>query len=64
MCMSPPKVAKAPERQAARPPNQSDVDMRADGIAKRRKGYAATLLTSPQGTLGAPATTAQTTLGG
>jgi hypothetical protein len=62
--MAPPKIAKAPERQAARPPNQSDVDMRAQGISKRRKGYAATILTSPQGTFGSPSTTAQTTLGG
>lgn len=55
MCiMKMPKVPKIPERQAPRPPNQSDVVSRQEGRQRRRMGYLAAIKTGPRGTLGAP----------
>lgn len=58
MCMSAPDVPVTPERQAARAPDKGATADRVDAARKRRMSYAASILTSPQGVMGAPATTA------
>lgn len=55
-----------PERQSARAPDGGDATIRAGDANKRRLAYAASILTTPGGALGSPATTsggAKTVLG-
>ena len=56
MCISTPDVPEVPERQAARTPGTSAAE-RSDDRARRRMAMAASVLTGPGGTLGAPAVT-------
>lgn len=58
MCLSTPTVQKPAERQAARAPDGGAVTARSDEAQRRRMAMAASILTSPQGALGAPMTTA------
>ena len=54
-----PDVPTVPERQSAKQPESAGGTAgRAADIAKRRMQYAASILTSPQGVLGAAGTTA------
>lgn len=58
MCVSAPDVPQSAERQAAKAPDKSGVADRLDAAKRRRMSYAASILTSPQGVMGAPQTTA------
>ena len=59
---APPTV---PLKQAAKAPDAGSTDTSVNSTARRRLAYAATVLTSPTGTMGAPSTTAgSATLGG
>lgn len=62
MCTSTPDVPTMPERQATKLPDSGSTANNSDAAAKRRRGLYASILTSPQGTMGAP-TTSATTLG-
>ena len=62
MCVSTPEVPEVPDRQAARAPDGGEAGVRADDKSKRRMAFAASILSGPGGTLGAPSTTAN--LGG
>ncbi len=62
MCTSTPDVPTIPERQVTKLPDSGSTAGNADAAAKRRRGLYASIMTSPQGTVGTPATTA-TTLG-
>lgn len=53
MCISSPDVPSIPERQASKLPDGGATASRADLLAKRKRGLYASILTSPQGTLGA-----------
>lgn len=57
MC-SVPDVQRAPERQAAKAPDGGAVTDRSDERQRRRMAMAASILTSPSGAMGTPATTA------
>lgn len=59
MCIpSAPDVPTVPERQAAKAPDKGQTADRVDAAKRRRMSYAASILTSPQGVMGAPSTTA------
>lgn len=58
MCISAPDVPQSAERQAAKAPDKGSVTDRLDVAKRRRMSYAASILTSPQGVMGAPSTTA------
>lgn len=60
MCGGSPDVPTVPERQAARMPDGGNLDQRSSDQRRRRFAYAASVLTSPQGVLGQPSTTATT----
>lgn len=67
MCISTPKAPAVPDvpgRQAAKLPDGVDTTTRTADTQKRRRALMSTVLTSSQGVLGAPTTTASTTLGG
>ncbi|ODP39265.1 hypothetical protein [Sphingomonas turrisvirgatae] len=55
MCVSAkaPDVPSIPERQATKLPDQGATAGRSDAMARRRRGLYASILTSPQGALGA-----------
>jgi len=57
MCTGSPDVPTVPERQAIKLPDGGDLTQRSDDRRRRRMAYAAAIATSPQGLLGAPATT-------
>lgn len=64
MCMpKAPDVPSIPERQPTKLPDNGSVAGMADLITKRRRGLYASIYTSPQGTMGAPATTSTSVLG-
>ena len=69
MCIGLPKtpdVPQVPQRQPSLSPDGGDTGVRADEQTKRRMGMAASILTTPTGTLGSPVTTnsgAKTMLG-
>lgn len=58
MCVFPkaPKIPALPERQAVQVP-QDPVDARASLNTRRRRGFWASIMTSPQGAAGRPAVT-------
>ncbi|MGL5734207.1 MAG: hypothetical protein ACRCYS_05000 [Beijerinckiaceae bacterium] len=58
MCLSAPDVPQTVERQSAKAPDKGAAADRVDDGRKRRMAYAASILTSPQGVMGAPKTTA------
>lgn len=65
MCMTKaPEVQSVPERQAAKLPDGGDTAARTSDTAARRRALMATVLTGPQGTMGAPSTTMSDKLGG
>lgn len=57
MCMSTPDVPTVPERQATKTPDNGARAASPEELKRRRRAMMATLFTSPQGALGAPATT-------
>jgi hypothetical protein len=66
MCIGAPKVQVPdapviPQAQARQLPDEGATGLRADYLARRRRGLAATILTGPSGMLGVPSTG---TLGG
>jgi hypothetical protein len=66
MCMFKPKTPDLPEpaaRQPAKLPDDGSIAARADLTAARRRALMATVLTTPSGVMGAPSTTASTSLG-
>lgn len=67
MCVSKPKAPKVPsipERQPFKLPDGGATMERSDSNAKRRRALMATILTSPQGVLGAATTTQLGNTGG
>jgi hypothetical protein len=58
MCLSSPDAPVVAQRQAARDPQSSQRTGNDQDRMRRRMAYAASIMTSPQGATGAPATTA------
>lgn len=61
MCINSPDVPTVPERQATKTPDNGARSQSPEELKRRRRAMMATLITSPQGALGAPQTTGTAT---